>query len=210
MKKQTLFIILIILLALGIGMWREKGHRSTAPLLSLATGTLLSPPQHLPLFTLEDHEGSPFTYDSLKKHWSILFFGYTACPNICPATITSLQDIAQRLSRLPMMQYIFITLDPASDNKEQLQHYFQRSNFQHKILGVTGEKEAILSLSQQLGVHIEENSDAANINHSGSLFLIDPQGNLIALFTDTTKPSAIAHDIKEIIHYHHTSQKEPL
>lgn len=210
MKKQTIFIIFIILIALGIGIWRERGQYFTTPLLNLAVGTLLSSPQELPAFTLEDQEGTPFTHDSLTQRWSLLFFGYTSCPNICPATIASLENISQRLSRLPTIQYIFITLDPAIDNKAQLKQYFQGTKLNHKILGITGEKKSILSLSQQLGVHVEDNSNDKTINHSGTLFLTDPNGNLAALFTDSTKPHAIAHDIKEIMHYYavsHSSEK---
>lgn len=215
MKKQALFIILIILMAVGIGIWREQGRHAPPSFLNLAVGTLLSSPQHLPAFALEDATGSSFTKDSLKNRWSLLFFGYTSCPNICPATIASLENISQRLSRLPAMQYVFITLDPAFDNKKQLIQYFQQTHFSHKILGVTGEKKSILSLSQQLGVHVEEsqNNDRTNINHSGTLFLVDPDGNLAALFTDTAKPHAIAHDIKEIMHHyavnHSSKNKEP-
>lgn len=211
MKKQSFFIILIIALALTIGIWREHNNKN-APVnvgtvsnpLSLSAGTALPIPQRLPKFQLENCDGTPFTVESLKQYWSFVFFGYTSCPSICPNVMGVLHEISQRLVGLPSVQYVFITIDPTNDNKERLKEYLQQSQIGGKALrGVTGEKEAILAISQKLGVHIsEETNKNENIEHSGIIFLINPDGKLAAVFTNINKPHAIVHDVKQIIHHY--------
>lgn len=211
MKKQSFFIILIIALALSVGIWREHNSKdaianieSTSSPLRLSAGLALPVPQRLPKFELENIDGTPFTTESLKQHWSFVFFGYASCPNICPTMMSSLQEISQRLTGLPSLQYVFITIDPANDSKTRLKEYLQQSPMSGKAFkGVTGDKEAILTISQKLGVHIsEETQESENIEHSGVLFLINPDGKLAAVFTNGAKPHAVAQDVKEIIHHY--------
>lgn len=211
MKKQSLFIILIISLALGVGIWRERhstesfaNNTMNSNPLRLSAGIALPVPQRLPKFQLEDIDGTAFTQESLKQRWSFVFFGYTTCPDICPTMLSSLHDLSQRLVGLPSVQFVFITIDPSHDSKEQLKEYLKHSPFGEKALkGVTGEKDSILALSQKLGVHIsEDGSEVEKIEHSGALFLINPEGRLAAVFTNGTKPPAIAQDVKEIIHHY--------
>lgn len=203
MKKQSIFIVIIILTALAAGIWREK-VTPPAALLNLNTGTLLTEPKPLPAFALVDFEGTPFTKDSLKAHWSVVFFGYTSCANICPATLHALNNIAQRLTRLPMMQYVFITIDPSIDDRARLKDYLQQTSLSKILIkGLTGDKDQIREMSQALGVYIEQDPEGkSDVSHSGTLFLIDPEGNLAAVFTESSKPHAIAHDVKEIIHHY--------
>lgn len=205
MKKQTIFIVSIIALALAAGIWREHYYRDhyTAHAVSdltlhLGTGTALSPPIRLPAFDLEDMEGQPFTLDSLKKHWSFVFFGYTQCPDICPATLHALQDVSQRLVTLPSVQYIFITIDPQHDTPAQLKEYMSRFSTASKHFnGVTGNMTSIVSFSETMGVHL-------GISHSSTVFLINPDAEIAAIFTDRQRPQMIAQDVRTLIHHYAT------
>lgn len=211
MKKQSFFIILIISIALSIGIWREHKNKGNATnqvesssTLVLSAGTALPVPQRLPKFELEDMNGNPFTQESFQQHWSFVFFGYSACPHICPVSLANLHQLSQRLNGLPAVQFLFITIDPLNDTKDRLKQYLQQPQFGGKTFtGITGEKDMILTLAQKMGVHIStEAKDLDNLEHSGALFLVNPQGRLAAVFSNSTKPYAIAHDTKEIIHHY--------
>lgn len=206
MKKNTLFILFILIIALIIGIWRDNRLTPTQnPVLSiesLATGSLLVQPKKLPAFELINTEGKPFTLDSLKGHWSFVFFGYSSCPNICPVSLTTLHQIYQRLSTFPYLQFIFISLDPIHDSKERLKDYLHQSRFINTpFIGVTGEQKTVLELAQALSLHIElhPETEKESIEHTNSILLINPQVELAAIFT-SDKAHAIAHDFKEIVH----------
>ena len=216
MKKQTIFILIILLCALAAGIWREHYQKEGEEQqdiafthLNLTEGTALKTPRSLPEFHLEDFEGNPFTQNSFKDHWSVVFFGYSSCSNICPNTLASLKELSQRLSRLPALQYVFITIDPSVDNKARLKDYLQQPTMGNNTFkGLTGENETINALSQALGVHIEDKPAGRNdVNHSPALFIINPQGQLAAVFTQSSKPHAIAHDIKELMHFYALTQQ---
>lgn len=211
MKKQSFFIILIISIALSAGIWREHQNKGKVtqkavamPSILLTAGTALPTPQRLPKFELEDMDGNTFSSESLKQHWSFVFFGYSACPNICPDALQSLHLLSQRLKGLPAVQFLFITIDPEHDDKNRLKQYLRQPQFGgNTFIGLTGQKEEILTLAKKMGVYISKEAETIdNLEHSGTLFLINPDGKLSAVFSNGTKPHAIAHDTKEIIHHY--------
>jgi protein SCO1/2 len=208
MKKHTIFIILIMGLALIIGVWRDHQDTHSAKQFShgviLSVATLLPSPKKLGAFELIDMHGKPFTPMALKQHWSFLFFGYSSCPDVCPATLGSLHQISQHLKSIPMVQYVFISIDPHTDTPAQLKNFLKQENLKGtEFIGVTGKKEEIFDLAKTAGIAISQESiDAGkDIEHSGAILLINPQGELAAVFTTSDRPHAIAHDFKEILHH---------
>jgi len=188
MKKICLFLLLGIF---GIS------HVAAQSLIPLSAGSQLNPPQPLPSFELIDMEGVPFTRESLKRRWSFVFFGYRTCPDICPLTLTALQTLAERLGSRASIQFIFITIDPQKDTPTLLKNYFQETKF-NRIKGVTGDKATIFELAKSMKIHLDANTLA---EHSGTLSLINPKGELAAIFTSTEKPAMIAQDFKQIMGY---------
>ncbi len=210
MKKQSYFIIFIIACALLIGIWRE-GPADTAPAHStvkqfsknsLIAGTMISGSRKLSPFTLTNMLDEPFTHDSLKHNWSFLSFGYTSCPDVCSATIGSMHHIAKRLPATAKLQFVFVTIDPNKDTPAHLHQYFQDPQYNGTpFMGVTGKREHIHQLAAMLGAHVgEENITLQHIEHGGAIFLINPEGKLNAIFTDSSKSVAIANDFKTIMH----------
>lgn len=211
MKKHTLFIIFIIGIALAIGIWREN-HVSSAPgtqsLAPLSSGTALASGHKLPEFSLIDMNGHPFTLNAFESRWSFVFFGYSSCPDLCPTTLQAMHQISQRLRNNPMLQFVFITIDPEQDTQARLKDFLQQDKFRGtSFVGVTGKKEDISALTQAIGVHMaqEKAPEADHIEHSGTILLINPQGELAAIFTQGDKPHAIAHDFKELLHRYATT-----
>lgn len=212
MKKHTLFIILIIGIALAIGIWRDNQEYSpneTAKMftaLPLSVGTLLPQAHKLPEFSFTDMNGKPFTNDALKNHWSFLFFGYSHCPDVCPTTLGTLSQIQQRIGSGANVQFLFITIDPEHDSPEQLKTFLQQQKFQPtNFIGLTGDKTKIKTLANIIGIHVQEgqNKDITteHIEHGGAILLVNPEGKLTAIFTSTDKPNAIVKDFKDIVHH---------
>lgn len=207
MKKQTLFITLILLVGLSIGIWREKfsshqGITSWGQKATLTVGTALPLPQAIPAFSLTDMQGQTFTEASFKDHWSLLVFGYTRCPEICPTILKSMTQVHRYLKPRAQIESVFVSIEPEHDTPDNLKQFFDKEPFNSmQIRGVTGPKPSIQALAEEVGLHLEEaTQDAKHIGHSGTMLLINPEGKITALFTSANEPSAIAADIKSMMH----------
>lgn len=150
-------------------------------LLDEANVLLLPRERVIPPLTLIDQDGQPFDTRSLQGRWHILFFGFTACPDICP---TTLSDMRRLFGQLPSdtrerLQLVLITADPARDTPQQLKTYldYYRAGFS----GLTGEMEQLQQLSRALGlpfVPANETQGDYSVSHSGNLALVGPDGTL--------------------------------
>jgi len=150
-------------------------------LLDEANVLLLPRERVIPPLTLIDQDGQPFDTRSLQGRWHILFFGFTACPDICP---TTLSDMRRLFGQLPSdtrerLQLVLITADPARDTPQQLKTYldYYRAGFS----GLTGEMEQLQQLSRALGlpfVPANETQGDYSVSHSGNLALVGPDGIL--------------------------------
>ncbi len=150
-------------------------------LLDEANVLLLPRERVIPPLTLIDQDGQPFDTRSLQGRWHILFFGFTACPDICP---TTLSDMRRLFGQLPSdtrerLQLVLITADPERDTPQQLKTYldYYRAGFS----GLTGEMEQLQQLSRALGlpfVPANETQGDYSVSHSGNLALVGPDGTL--------------------------------
>lgn len=150
-------------------------------LLDEANVLLLPRERVIPPLTLIDQDGQPFDTRSLQGRWHILFFGFTACPDICP---TTLSDMRRLFGQLPSdtrerLQLVLITADPERDTPQQLKTYldYYRAGFS----GLTGEMEQLQQLSRALGlpfVPANETQGDYSVSHSGNLALVGPDGAL--------------------------------
>ncbi|MEA3197500.1 MAG: hypothetical protein QOF32_1552, partial [Gammaproteobacteria bacterium] len=100
-------------------------HQRAAP-IDLTTGVYLTPSRDVPDFSLIDHQGRTFGSMNLRGHWSLLFFGYTNCPDFCPTTLATLAALEKRLraDQAPVLpQVIFVSVDAKRDTPEQVAKY---------------------------------------------------------------------------------------
>ena len=128
---------------------------------------------------LIDHNGQAFKSTTLKNKPSLLFFGFTNCPEICPTTLADLSQITKEVTlNDDSINIIFVTLDPKRDNKEHLRDYIQY--FDGNIIGVTGNKIEIKKFADNWGVFYEtvktKNSNYT-LNDTATVFMIDALGN---------------------------------
>lgn len=140
---------------------------------------ILDQPRILSDFELQDHRGKAFTKESLKGKWSLVFFGFTHCPDICPTTMALLNQLMTELngSILDQSQVIMVTADPARDTVEKLAEYVPF--FNPEFTGVTGEFISLKRLGNQLNVPFVKvpQADSYTIDHGGQVVIINPRGD---------------------------------
>jgi protein SCO1/2 len=170
----------------------------------LATGTYLRPSRELADFSLIDQQGKVFGSADLRGRWSLLFFGYTNCPYFCPTTLTTLAAMQKRLraAKAPVLpQVIFMSVDAKRDTPAQLAKYVPY--FDPEFIGLTARDQAsIEAVAKKLGVSvtIEPTADGNYIvDHSGFIFVLDPDGRLTAILTGPFSVDALRGDFQRIV-----------
>ena len=128
---------------------------------------------------LIDHTGKKFVSQTLKNQPSLIFFGFTHCPEVCPTTLSQLSEITDKLkTKIITTNIIFITLDPKRDTQEHLKDYI--SNFNENVIGVTGNIIDIKKIADNWGVFYEtisSSKDDYTLNHTATVFMLDKKGN---------------------------------
>ncbi len=201
MKYLSFALICIVGIA-GIAasfIWR---HPLAA--LDLTTGTLLTPSRELPDFSLIDQQGRAFGNANLRGHWSLMFFGYTNCPDFCPTTLTTLAAMEKHLRAAKaavLPQVIFVSVDAKRDTPAQLAKYVPY--FDPQFIGLTAaDQPSIEAVAKKLGVGviIQPTSDGNyTVDHSGAIFVLSPDGRLTAILTGPFSVEAVQGDFQRIV-----------
>lgn len=189
--------ILAALVVLGTGAFLALALRDS-PRGAAATGlaSAIGGP-----FQLVDQDGKTVTEADLRGRWSLIYFGYTHCPDACP---TALNDISIALSELgpkrDEVRPVFITVDPERDTPDALKSYV--TAFDAPILALTGTPEQIAKAAKGYRVyyakHPEANGDYS-MDHSSVIYVMDPQGRFTASFTHESSPEQIAERLKKLL-----------
>ena len=172
---------------------------------TVKVATILEPTRPLVDFKLLDNKNELFTKNDLLGHWTILFFGFTHCPGICPTTMTELAKVSQEMKQMKATEptYIMVSIDPQRDSPSRLNAYVK--SFNPNFLGLTGSETEINKLMQDLNIvyiktyNKQETSAEYEIEHSGTLMLVNPQGELAAFFSMPHQSNLIALDLIKII-----------
>jgi protein SCO1/2 len=133
-------------------------------------------PRLISEFIMTDHLGAPVGLSNLKGGWSLLFFGFTTCPDVCPTTLSVLNDAVRGLEDPPAV--VMVTVDPDRDTPERLAQYVPA--FNPDFIGYTGTFEETVKLAGQLNIAFGKVPGVVPgsylVDHSASLVLIDPDG----------------------------------
>lgn len=194
-------ILIVAIVALLAGALSARYlDRPAAPEQALK----LAAPRPLPAFTLRDHDGAAFERSSLEGNWTLVFFGFTHCPDVCPTTLHTLAGVRGALTDLPAPlrpDVVMVSVDPMRDTPEQLSGYVPF--FHPDFVGVTGEMAEIMTLTRNLGVAFAytpvDGSDAYSVDHTASVFLVDPQARLAAVFSTPHAVTTMASDYIRIV-----------
>lgn len=192
-------IVLAAVLALGAGFLAAHNWRPAEP---DAGAIVLDAPRDPGAFHLVDHHGVPFDRDRLAGGWTLWFFGFTHCPDVCPMTLSTLNLVDRRLAEAGATRprVVMLSVDPARDTPEKLAAYVPF--FNPAFVGLTGTSGEIVQLTERLGIivrFVAREGDDYTVDHSASLLLTGPDGLVRAVFTAPHEPAKLAQDLAVLI-----------
>lgn len=203
--QKTVFI-LVALVALVIGLTVYKvlnTEQQLDPTELLDAGIVLLPQgRDVPEMTLINQDGEPLSLAQLKGRWNLLFFGYTFCPDICPATLAELRQLRSMLPEgvSQRMQPILVSVDPERDTPEQLKKYLDY--FGAGFIGLTGPLEDIQTLANTVGVPFipaDTSKENYTVDHGGNLALIGPDGRLRGFIRGPLRTEKLAEQLPAVL-----------
>ncbi|WP_191833178.1 SCO family protein [Pseudomonas fluorescens] len=180
--QKTVFII-VALVAVILGLTVNKvlnGRSEGNPTELIDAGIILLPQSRtVPALEMTDENGQPVRMDELKGKWSLLFFGYTFCPDICPTTLAQLRQVKSELPKeaVERLQVVLVSVDPNRDTPTQLKQYL--GYFDKDFRGVTGSLDNLQKLANAVSIpFIPADTSKPNytVDHSGNLALLGPDG----------------------------------
>ena len=174
------FVVALMALFLGLFLHKMLSPRILSDQELAANGAVaFAKPRVIQPFHLLDETGKPFTVEHLKGHWTLMFFGFASCPDICPTTLATLSRLTKTLEPdiLANTQVVMVTVDPARDTPEVLEPYIHFFNEDFNAL--TGEFLEIKRLADNLNVAFNKvvQGDSYSVDHSANIVLINPYGH---------------------------------
>ncbi len=193
MKTKILLATFAILLGITTGVYFFRPH--------VFHGTVIQSPEPSYNFTLTGADGDVSLSDFRGK-LVLLYFGYTFCPDICPATLANVGQALRKIgAKAEDVQLVMISLDPERDTPEKLAEYV--AHFHPSFIGVTGSQEQLDEVASLYGIFYQktEGSDATGylIDHTATLMVIDREGYLKLVFPFGVTPDEIADDLKYML-----------
>ena len=183
-RTQKTVFILVALVALILGLTINKvlnGRSQGDPTALIDAGIILLPQsRNLPDVQMIDQDGQPVTVNELKDKWSLLFFGYTFCPDICPTTLAQLRQIKSELPKdvVDKLQIVLVSVDPHRDTPQQLKQYL--GYFDPQFIGLTpastDELEKVANAVSIPFIPADTSKPNYTVDHSGNLAVIGPDG----------------------------------
>ena len=200
-SKSILYIILAAFAA-GFGLWAaqnlfNKPQRESAT--TMQTVRMFPQIRAIPDFALQSADGKLINKATLSKHWTVVFLGFTHCPDICPTTLADLSKVQKIWETLPSEtrpRVLFISVDPERDTPKAIAEY---AAFFHKdTLTATAQEPALTEFVQSLALVYAkmplENGDYT-MDHSATIVVLNPQGNEVGIIRPPFMPQKIAADL---------------
>lgn len=191
-----------VLLLLSLGVLALAAGALLAHLLgagvTLQSGTWLPRPRTLAEFHLQDLTGRDFAPDNLRGHPTLLFFGFTNCPDVCPTTLAILSQV-QRQAPLAGAQVVFVSVDPERDTSAALKAYL--GAFSGQFIGLRGDRAALAPLLRSLNAIAVRDplpGGGYTMDHSATLYLLDTDGRLVAVFSPPFSTTALVADLRRV------------
>ncbi|MEX1082349.1 MAG: SCO family protein [Halofilum sp. (in: g-proteobacteria)] len=207
-RSGLLLASMVFIAAAGVGLWAgihwlaPTPEERRAELQRTVDATVLPRDYaRLPNTAVHTAQGEPMR-EALGGGWSVLFLGFTHCPDVCPLTLQTLAATMDKWSsEEPRPKVAFVSVDPRRDTPADAGAYAAR--FDPEFLGASGEMAALRTLADRLRVDFEVPDAAADeqygVEHPSQIFLLDPQGRLRAVFSPPFGPDTLARDLRTLI-----------
>lgn len=194
--------LLIVLVAVVFGIVGAVFARTwLSGTATLQAASMFPTPREITAFELDDAAGGSFTRADLDGGWTLMFFGFSNCPDICPDTLSQLAIALERLEQMrvdPLPRVVFVSVDPERDRGEELAEY--AAWFHPGIRAVTADEDRLQEFTRQLSVvYYREAADPEtghyNVDHSGMVVIIDPQGRMAGRFSQPIDTDHLVADL---------------
>ena len=196
MNRRFIYVILaIIAILVGAAL-----YEFTKPVTYF--GTRIQPPKPMPDFTLQSVKG-PVALSSFRGKYVVMYFGYTFCPDICPATSAALKAALSQLNgQDAQVQVLFISVDTKRDTPERLFTYLQ--NFRSDFIGLVGTEAQTDQVTHDFGIFYQLNPpDPAtgiySVDHTSNILVLDRQGALTMTWAYDQQPDEMASDLRILL-----------
>lgn len=210
------FVALLCVL-LGVFSAKQLFAAFTSKPVSLASLQLLPEPKPLPQVLLRTAKGDAFVREKFQQHWSLVFFGFTSCPDFCPIELQKLGKLLTRAQQEQIsLQVVFVSVDPERDSAERLGQYV--AFFHPHIIGLRGDNPAIANFARFFGAAYDRSAiinskvlsvpagaampaiagELYQVNHSTRVFVVDPQGQYIGSVTNTESIDVLWADLEKV------------
>ena len=210
MFNRNSIIILALALAAGLGLMAGNhlfNRQPPAHAQVTRSITWYASPRELPEFNLAQADGTRLVPGELRGHWTLVFLGFTTCPDICPTTLMELAAAQNAWRALPdstRPKLLLVSVDPERDTPARLGEYAHA--FHPDTLAATGDLPALEKFATALGFvfrkapgeHFDSNPDDYSVDHSAGLAVLDPSGRLAGLIRPPFDAAVIAADLTEL------------
>ena len=202
--KTVFILVALVALVIGLTAYRVLNTgQQVDTAAQLDAGIVMLPEgRDVPDVTLTNQDGEPVSTAELEGQWNLLFFGYTFCPDICPATLAELRHLRGKLPDevKQRLQPILVSVDPERDTPQQLKQYLDY--FGAGFIGLTGPLEDIQTLANAAGVPFipaDTSKENYTVDHGGNLALIGPDGRLRGFIRAPLRTDKLAEQLPVLI-----------
>ena len=203
-SRFTLLLLAVAVLATVAGIALSRWLSAPPPLPDNMYTTVFPQGRETETMRLIDHNGQPFTRAQLRGKWTLMFFGFTHCPDVCPTALKLMQKVKRDTPADVPLQVVFVSVDPQRDPPEQLREYV--TYFDPEFIGATGRMEDLIPFTHSMGVLFAYNAmgrddGSYTVDHTAQIMLFDPDGLWRAVFSPPHEAARITRTLEEIRAY---------
>ncbi len=205
-KKTAYILLAAVAVVLGLTFNKFMNKPSLTPEQLQQMGAVqFETPRSFEMKGLLDHDGKPFTESNLEGVWTLVYFGYTFCPDVCPITLSQLNKMDTLLKEkdpefAKKIRYVMISVDPRRDTVEKLKGYVP--HFNPDFVGVTGDMKSIHNLTVQMNIPytlvVDPEDEYYLVDHGANLVLINPMGDYHGFIRPPLEPQKLIKAITAI------------
>ena len=209
MPIRNLVAVIVVALAAAFGLVAAQRYFSTPDIAAgptLQAVRLFSPARTLPAFVLRQSDGTPLVPGELKGHWTLVFLGFTHCPDICPTTLAQLGAAQRAWSDIPdatRPRVLFVSVYPDRDTPDRIGEYVR--GFHRDTWAATADIPALERFTRSLSLVFQKHApeagapaDAYTVDHSAGMVVLDPLGRMAGVVQAPFEPVAIAADLRAL------------